>query len=250
VFHVKTSALSAVTERHRLSRVQLGQLAALLDRIARDDRAPTTVRDFDSAVGVHVADSLAALELDTVREASRVADLGAGAGFPGLPLAIALPGVRMSLVESQSRKCDFIASIAREVSLTNARVVCARVEEWSDGGGAQDVVLARALASGPVVLEYAAPLLRLGGSLVDWRGRRNAGEEAASLLAADELGLRLAGVHHVHPFPGALNHHLHVYEKVRDTPDRFPRRAGVARKRPLQKAAPSADQVVDAGSAT
>jgi 16S rRNA (guanine527-N7)-methyltransferase len=244
VFHVKTSALSAVTERYGLSHVQLGQLAALLDRIARDDRAPTTVRDFASAVDAHVADSLTALDLDAVRGASRVADLGAGAGFPGLPLAIALPGVQMSLVESQTRKCDFIASIAQEAGLANVCVVCARAEDWSDGRGAQDVVLARALASGPVVLEYAAPLLRLGGALVDWRGRRNVSEEDASLLAAHELGLRLVDVHHVHPFPDAQNHHLHVYEKVRDTPDRFPRRTGVARKRPLQTATPAEARVV------
>lgn len=247
---MKTSGLPAVAERYRLSHIQLGQLAALLDRIARDDRAPTTVRDFDTAVGVHVADSLAALDLDVVRGAAQIADLGAGAGFPGLPLAIALPGAQVSLVDSQNRKCDFIASIAPEVGLTNVRVVCARVEEWSDGSGAQDVVLARALASGPVVLEYGAPLLRLGGALVDWRGRRNAGEEDASRRAADELGLQLAGIHHVHPFPGALNHHLHVYEKVRDTPDRFPRRTGVARKRPLQTAVLSADQAADAGEST
>jgi 16S rRNA (guanine527-N7)-methyltransferase len=250
VFHVKTSSLSVVAERYRLSRDQRGQLVALLDRIARDDRAPTTVRDFDAAVGVHVADSLTALDVDAIRGATRIADLGAGAGFPGLPLAIALPGAQMSLVDSQNRKCEFIASIALEVGLTNVRTVCARVEDWSDGRGAQDVVLARALAAGPVVLEYGAPLLRLGGVLVDWRGRRNAGEEDASRLAADELGLQLAGIHHVHPFPGALSHHLHVYEKVRDTPDRFPRRTGVARKRPLQTAALPADHAVDASDST
>ncbi len=96
-----------------------------------------------------------------------------------------------------------------------------------------DAVVARALAAQPVVLEYAAPLLRLGGTLVDWRGAREPEEERAALAAAAELGLRRAEVLQVEPFAGARNHHLHLYLKVRDTPERFPRRAGMARKRPL-----------------
>jgi 16S rRNA (guanine527-N7)-methyltransferase len=94
-------------------------------------------------------------------------------------------------------------------------------------------VLARALAPQPVVLEYAAPLLRMGGTLIDWRGRRNADEERAAARAAQTLGLRLAEVRKVEPFPAATDRHLHVFVKDRETPDRFPRRAGIARKRPL-----------------
>jgi 16S rRNA (guanine527-N7)-methyltransferase len=233
VFHVKTSALLVVAERYRLSGDQVRRLTVLLERLARDAHAPTTVRDFDSAVGVHIADSLTALEIDAVRRASRIADLGAGAGFPGLPLAVALPGAEFSLVESQVRKCDFIEGASLEAEVSNARAVCARVEDWIEGRNAQDVVLARALAPAPVVLEYAAPLLRVGGLLVDWRGRRSETHERAALAAADELGLRLTAVRRVLPFPGALNHHLHVYEKASETPERFPRRTGVARKRPL-----------------
>jgi 16S rRNA (guanine527-N7)-methyltransferase len=107
------------------------------------------------------------------------------------------------------------------------------VEEWGEGGGEHDLVAARALAPQPIALEYAAPLLRVGGRLIDWRGRRDPREEAGSLRAADELGLELAEIRHVIPFEGALDHHLHVYLKVRDTPARFPRRPGIARKRPL-----------------
>jgi 16S rRNA (guanine527-N7)-methyltransferase len=83
------------------------------------------------------------------------------------------------------------------------------------------------------VLEYAAPLLRVGGSLVDWRGALGRLEEAAAARAAAELGLRRVDVRRVEPFAGARQHHLHVYLKLRETPARFPRRAGIARKRPL-----------------
>ncbi len=110
----------------------------------------------------------------------------------------------------------------------------ARAEEWGEGVARNDLVLARALAPQPVVLEYAAPLLRLGGTLVDWRGKRESPEEEeAAGRAAALLGLRRTEMRRVVPFEGARDHHLHVFGKVAETPARFPRRAGVARKRPL-----------------
>jgi 16S rRNA (guanine527-N7)-methyltransferase len=83
------------------------------------------------------------------------------------------------------------------------------------------------------VLEYAAPLLRVGGALVDWRGRRHADEERSATRAAAELGLRLLEIRRVEPYAEARDHHLHIYVKDSPTSARFPRRAGIARKRPL-----------------
>ena len=84
-----------------------------------------------------------------------------------------------------------------------------------------------------MLCEYAAPLLREGGALVAWKGARDAEEEAAGARAAAELGLESREVLAVEPFPGAHSRHLHVVVKVAPTPARFPRRAGVAAKRPL-----------------
>jgi len=165
--------------------------------------------------------------------ARRIADIGSGAGFPGLALAVALPDAEVSLVESQGRKCEFLQRACVAAGVENARVVSARVEEWREGVARNDVVVARALAPQPVVLEYAAPLLNPDGILVDWRGRRNKEGEAAAHHAAGLLGMRLREIRHTEPYEGALHHHLHVYEKVAETPARFPRRVGVARKRPL-----------------
>ena len=96
-----------------------------------------------------------------------------------------------------------------------------------------DAVVVRALAGQAVVLEYAAPLLHVGGTLVDWRGKRVQAEEDASAGVAEVLGLRRLEIRRVEPFEGATDRHLHLYVKVRKTPERFPRRAGAARKRPL-----------------
>jgi len=221
-----------------LSRWQLparaaAPLIALVQTLAADPHAPTAVRSPDAIVDEHLADSLTALELPEVRRAKVVADLGSGGGFPGLPLAIALPTARVFLVESNARKCAYIARAAAASQVANAAVVNRRAEEWREGFGRQDLVTARALAPLPVVLEYAAPLLRLGGTLVAWRGRRDPDAEHDTKAAALELGLEVAEPIHVVPYSGAQHRFLHPFSKSAETPARFPRRPGSALKRPL-----------------
>lgn len=181
----------------------------------------------------HLADSLVALELEPVRAARWVADLGSGAGVPGLPLAIALPETSVSLVESAARKCEFLTRAIAACGVENARAVQARAESWPDGLESCDLVTARALGPLEVVVEYAAPLLVLGGALVAWRGRRDADAEAAAARAAVEVGLEPTEIRPVKPFPGAQHRYLHLMSKVTSTPRGFPRRPGMAVKRPL-----------------
>ena len=184
--------------RWQLEPPEPGRLAALLEML-EDPAAPTTVRRPSEAADAHLADSLVALELDAVRSARTIADLGSGVGFPGLALAVALPGARVALVESAERRCAFLRRAVRAAGLDNAEVVHARAEQWAAGAGAQDLVTARALATLPVLVEYAAPLLELGGALVAWKGRRDPGEEAAGARAAAEVGLEPIEVRRVRP---------------------------------------------------
>jgi 16S rRNA (guanine527-N7)-methyltransferase len=213
------------------------QLISLLEALADEPDPPTTVRDPAAALERHIADSLAGLEVPQLRAAGRIADIGAGAGFPGLALAVALPGARVDLVEATRRKCEVIDRLAAAAGLSNARSVPERAEEWAAGAGheAYDVVTARALAPLAVLAEYAAPLLTAGGALVAWKGARDGAEERAGAAAAAELGMALVPPLAVQPFPDARDRHLHVCVKVERTPARFPRRPGMARKRPLAK---------------
>jgi 16S rRNA (guanine527-N7)-methyltransferase len=187
-----------------------------------------------------VADSRSGLEVADLARARRIADVGAGAGFPGLVLAIDLPTARVDLIESAGRKAAVIDRLIQAAKVENARSVVARAEDWARlppalGGGreAYDAVTARAVASLPVLAEYAAPLLKSSGVFVAWKGAVGAGELRLGRGAADEVGLSLEDVLPVSPFPGARDRHLYVFRKVAATPERFPRRAGMAAKRPL-----------------
>ena len=200
---------------------------------AADAHASTTVRDPAAAAERHVADSLVALDLSEVRAAERIADLGAGAGWPGLALAAALPGAQVALVESASRRCRYLERVVAAAGIDNAKVVHARAEEWRAGAGVHDVVTARALAALPVVCEYAAPLLALNGVLVAWKGRMDPKEARAGAAAAAVLGLGEPEIVAVEPYPAAGDASLVVARKLAATPERFPRRPGMALKRPL-----------------
>ena len=179
---------------------------------------------------------MSGLALRPLRRATRIADIGSGAGFPGLALAVALPESSVDLIESAGRKCAVIERLAAATGVPNARAVHARVEEWAAGEGreAYEAVTARAVGSPAVVVEYAAPLLRRHGVLVAWRGARDPLAESAGVAAARQLGLALTAIVPVAPFAGAHSRHLHVYAKVGSTPKRFPRRVGAAVKRPLR----------------
>jgi 16S rRNA (guanine527-N7)-methyltransferase len=225
--------LAGLADRHGLTEVQIDRLRCLAELVVSDPSAPTAVREPDKVVEDHIADSLVALDLPALAAPGRLVDIGAGAGFPGLVLAVARRATSVSLLEASARKCAFIERAAAHCGLRNVEVVHARAEDWPEGLGRFDVATARALAPLAVVFEYAAPLLRPGGSVVAWRGRRDLLAEAGAESAAAELGLELGEIRRVEPYPGAAHRHLHAARKVAPTPQEFPRRPGVARKRPL-----------------
>jgi len=245
---VKHPALERLAERHSLPAGAAEGLARLLAALEAEPSPPTTVTLPSEAIDSHIADSLSGLDVPDLRVAERIADLGSGAGFPGLPLAVALPRAQVDLIESTRSKCEVIERLAEAAGTSNARALPVRAEDWGqapagDGGAAEpepssgrgtyQAVTARALAAAAVLVEYAAPLLAQDGVLVAWKGARSAEEERAAAAAAAEVGLALEGVRRVVPFPDARERHVHVYRKVGPTPERYPRRAGMAAKKPL-----------------
>jgi 16S rRNA (guanine527-N7)-methyltransferase len=210
-------------------------LERYLARLAADPRAPTSVSDPARAWKVHALDSLTGLQVPDVAAAEAIADVGSGGGFPGVALAASLPQAKVDLIESVSRRCDFIRRALAESGIANARVVCLRSEEWGEGEGrgAYEVVTARAVGRLSTLAELASPLLREGGLLVVWKGRRNEEEELELSRAAGVLAMRPEEVRAVGPYAGSQHRHLHTIRKSGPTPANLPRRPGMAKKRPL-----------------
>jgi 16S rRNA (guanine527-N7)-methyltransferase len=188
-------------------------LAALVDTPGL-----TAVSDPDEARRLHLE---AALEAAPLIEGGPVVDVGSGGGSPGLPLATARPDLRFDLLESARRKCDFLTRWASEFE--NASVVCARAEEHARGPGrdAYGTALARALAPPPVAAEWCLPLVARGGRAILFVGPTV--DEAAAGRAAAELAAEIEDA------PAGFL----LLRKTGPTPERFPRRPGMARKRPL-----------------
>ena len=212
-------------------------LAELVSMLASERGAPSAVLDSDEAWRVHVADSLAGLEFPELCSAERIADVGSGAGLPGLVLAAALPDAGLDLIESVGRKCAFILRAASRAAIANVRVVCERSETWALGEGreAYDAVTARAVGRLSTLAELASPLLRDGAALVAWKGRRDPDEEDELKRAAGRLAMEPVEIRWVGPYAGSRNRHLHLLRKSGPTPDELPRRPGIAKKRPFGK---------------
>jgi 16S rRNA (guanine527-N7)-methyltransferase len=211
-----------------------------LECLASEPASVSSVTDPRRGWNVHVADSLAGLGVDDLAAAGTIADIGAGAGFPGIVLATVLGSSTVDLVESVGRKCRFMRRALGEAGIANASVVCKRSEELAAGEGreAYDAVTARAVGRLSTLAELASPLLREGGVLVAWKGRRDPEEESELARAERSLALRAEEVLAVAPFAASRHRHLHVLRKTGPTPKGLPRRAGMAKKRPAGSIGP------------
>ena len=195
----------------------------------------TGVRDPEEIERIHFLDSLSLLTLKAVMHARRLADVGSGGGLPGLVLAVARPAMAVTTVESQRKKCGHIQRAADALGLGNVTVCCSRVEDFarSTGRGAFDVVVSRAVAALPVVAEYSLPLLRVGGQMLAMKGSISDQERTLAISALGILGAGRLEAIRLEPFEGSFGRWVYVAQKERETPDAFPRRAGVPARRPL-----------------
>jgi 16S rRNA (guanine527-N7)-methyltransferase len=209
-------------------------LEKVLDLLAVERASVSSITEPEQAWKAHVTDSLTGLEVPELRQARKIADIGSGAGFPGLVLAVAIPQAEVELIESIGRKCAFIESAATEAGIANARVANARSEDLAKGEAreAYDAVTARALGRLSTLAELASPLLRDGGVLVAWKGKRDEEEEAQLQRAAPLLAMQPEQILEVGDRAGSRHRHLHVIRKVGPTPPNLPRKPGMAKKRP------------------
>ena len=184
----------------------------------------------------HYLDSLTLNLVAGCFEGASLIDVGSGAGFPGLPLAIAFPRMEATLLDATAKKLRFIDEAVLTLSLDNVRTLHARAEEAAQDPfhrEAYDIVVARAVARLPVLLEYCLPLCKLGGQAIAMMGASAYDETSASAKAIDTLGGEPGAIEELR-LPGLDNpRYLVVVNKVKPTPRRFPRRAGIPARKPL-----------------
>jgi 16S rRNA (guanine527-N7)-methyltransferase len=185
----------------------------------------------------HLWDSLRGVgELINDRSTLNVIDLGTGAGFPGLPLAIARPDWQLTLVDSTAKKVGFIESIAPEIGLTNVLPIVSRIEELGQNRSYRhqfDLALIRAVASPNICAEYALPLVKVGGTAILYRGNWTE-EEATSLeLAVAKLGGEISKIDRfTTPISHSIRHCIWL-SKTTDTHPYYPRAIGIPTQKPL-----------------
>ncbi len=194
------------------------------------------IREAEAIAREHVLDSLSALTLLRRSGVTEFLDLGSGAGYPGVPLAVALPATRAILVESVGKKARFLTTAVSAVGLEDRVAVApTRAEDLAMNPrhrGRWQAVLARAVADLTELAELSLPLMRAGGLLVAWKRLPLDGELARAEHAVPQLGGRLVGCEPVSA-PGLDDHVLAIIEKVGATPPEFPRNPAARRRRPL-----------------
>ena len=184
----------------------------------------------------HFLDSLSIAQVIALRPGMRVIDIGSGAGFPGLPLQIAFPDLRVTLLESTGKKVTFLHHIIDTLGLTNARTLHARAEDAAhmpEERDAYDLVLARAVARLPSLLEYMLPFAALRGRCIAMKGVTASEEAHSAAHALTLLGGHLRGIERIELPNVEDEHNLVVVEKIERTPDAYPRRPGLPTQKPL-----------------
>lgn len=191
----------------------------------------TAIQDDEDALYRHYLDSLTAVDL--LPQGAKVVDVGTGAGFPGVPLVLVRPDLTMTLLDALKKRVEFL-QYAAETACFDAQAVHARAEDFArEHREVFDVAVSRAVASLPVLMEWMLPLVRVGGKGIIWKGPGASAElpdaqRVSALLGGGKVTMQSA------PVPGRdWQHQLVIVEKVEPTPEKFPRKAGMALKRPL-----------------
>jgi 16S rRNA (guanine527-N7)-methyltransferase len=226
-----------------LTDAAISQLLAYRDLLAASaadfNLVSASVRDPEAIERRHIGESLAFGTLLQTRgllvDGARLLDVGSGAGLPGLPLKIGWPAVHATLLEATGKKCRFLEKVASELCLVSVDVLEGRAEEVAHDPahrGSYDLVVARAVAALPVLLEYSVPFLRVGGVLAATKGSAAQSELDASRRAFEALGAEVTEVARLE-VPGLPDQVAVFVTKSGETAERYPRRTGIPSKRPL-----------------
>ena len=198
----------------------------------------TAVRDRDEALQKHIADSLSCDFMEEYEAAENVIDIGTGAGFPGVPLAIVSPDKKFTLVDSLNKRLRIIDELTGELGIKNVTTVHGRAEDVGKSKEHReqyDICVSRAVASLDVLCEWCLPLVKNGGYFVAYKGENVSRETEDAASAIKLLGGKIVEIRKVQTEEESISGHVLVMiKKVKNTPSKYPRQAGQDRKNPLR----------------
>ena len=226
------------SEGFTLNDTQLGQFADYFDMLIEWNQKInlTAIEEPVEVAYKHFVDSACLLRVVPDLKHKTMIDIGTGAGFPGVPLKIMEPELDLTLFDSLNKRIVFLQELCKKLNLHDVKAVHGRAEEFGikpDYRQQYDIATARAVARMPVLLEICLPFVKKGGILIALKGPELENELKESANALKELGGKVVDVKEFTLADGAYTRNLAVIEKVKDTPKKYPRKAGTLQKKPL-----------------
>ena len=182
-------------------------------------------------------DSISAVSNGYIKDGISLIDVGTGAGFPGLPLKICLQNIKLTLLDSLNKRINFLQEVSNTVNLKDVEFIHGRAEDFgknSDYREQYDVATARAVAGLPILMEFCVPFVKVGGYFVCLKGPNANLELEESKIAMDILGLEFVEKIDIELPNEELKHNILVFKKIKNTPEKYPRKAGKPAKSPIK----------------
>ncbi len=221
-----------------LTESQLSQLQAYMDMLLeRNEKINlTAITEKDEILIKHFLDSLTLISRKELFNGASFIDIGAGAGFPSIPVKIVRPDLRVTMLDSLNKRVSFLNDVIDKLKLEGIRAVHFRAEDGArtDMRESFDIASARAVADLSVLAEYALPFVKTGGYFIAMKGSAPSEEIEGGKKAVKVMGGEIVRVDNIHIDEGNLNHTLVVIKKVKKTPSKYPRKAGKPSKEPLK----------------
>lgn len=197
----------------------------------------TGIEDEKEVYIKHFLDSVSAIKNGYIKDGMSIIDVGTGAGFPGMPLRICLPNTKVTLLDSLNKRINFLQEVSNQIGIEDIEFIHGRAEDFGKDEMYReqfDIATARAVAGLPILMEFCVPFVKVGGYFICLKGPNANLELEESKSAMDVLGLEFIEKIDVELPDSELNHNILVFKKVKNTPDKYPRKAGKPAKAPIK----------------